>query len=108
MPASTVRTGPQCGAGTIVAVKGAPMATETIPVIDLGPFLAGEAGALDRTARELRFALTEIGFYFIVNHGVPREKIRNVFQQVKRLHDQPVEKKLELKIDMNSTGYLPR
>jgi len=25
------------------------MATETIPVIDLGPFLAGEAGALDRT-----------------------------------------------------------
>ncbi len=60
------------------------MATETIPVIDLGPFLAGETGALDRTARKLRFALTEIGFYFIVNHGVPREKIRNVFDQVKR------------------------
>ena len=54
------------------------MATETIPVIDLGPFLAGEPGALDRTAKELRFALTEIGFYFIVNHGVPREKIRGV------------------------------
>ena len=30
------------------------MATETIPVIDLGPFLAGEPGALDRTAKELR------------------------------------------------------
>ena len=29
------------------------MATETIPVIDLGPFLAGETGALDRTAKEL-------------------------------------------------------
>ena len=27
------------------------MATETIPVIDLGPYLAGEKGALDRTAR---------------------------------------------------------
>ena len=39
------------------------MAIETIPVIDLGPFLAGEEGALDRTAKELRFALTEIGFY---------------------------------------------
>ena len=37
--------------------------TETIPVIDLGPYLAGEPGALDRTAKELRFALTEIGFY---------------------------------------------
>ena len=75
------------------------MATETIPVIDLGPYLAGEPGALDRTAKELRFALTEIGFYFIVNHGVPREKIRATFEQVKRFHDQPVEKKLELKLD---------
>ena len=36
-------------------------AAETIPVIDLGPYLAGESGALDRTAQALRFALTEIG-----------------------------------------------
>src|SRR5947208_10284464 len=50
-------------------------ATETIPVIDIGPYLAGQPGALERTARELHFALTEIGFYFIVNHGVAREKI---------------------------------
>ena len=60
------------------------MTTETIPVIDLGPYLAGEPGALDRTAAQLRVALTEIGFYFIVNHGVSREKIRDVFEQVKR------------------------
>jgi isopenicillin N synthase-like dioxygenase len=38
---------------------------------------------------------------------VPREKIRGVFDQVKRFHEQPVDKKLELKIDINSTGYLP-
>ena len=82
-------------------------AADTIPVIDLGPCLAGEPGALDRTARELRVALTEIGFYFIVNHGVPREKIRAAFEQTKRFHAQPVEKKLALKIDKNSTGYLP-
>ena len=81
--------------------------TETIPVIDLGPYLAGEPGALDRTAKELRFALTEIGFYFIVNHGVPREKIRAAFEQVARFHAQPVEKKMALKIDLHSTGYLP-
>ena len=50
---------------------------ETIPVIDLGPYLAGEPGAMERTASELRFALTEIGFYFIVNHGVPAALIRD-------------------------------
>ena len=30
-----------------------------IPVIDLGPYLAGEPGALDRAAAELRHALTD-------------------------------------------------
>ncbi len=44
-----------------------------IPVIDLGPYLGGEPEALDRAAAELRHALTEIGFYTIVNHGVPKQ-----------------------------------
>ncbi len=80
---------------------------DTSPVIDLGPDLAGEPGALDRTARELRFALTEIGFYFIVNHGVSAGQIREVFAQVKRFHDQPLERKLALKLDKHNTGYMP-
>jgi isopenicillin N synthase-like dioxygenase len=81
--------------------------TESIPVIDLGPFLAGEPGALDRTAKELRFALTEIGFYFIVNHGVPRELISATFEQVRRFHSQPLDRKLALKLNHHNTGYLP-
>ena len=43
-----------------------------------GSLLAGEPGALERTAAELRFALTEIGFYFIVNHGVPEADQRGL------------------------------
>ena len=81
--------------------------TETIPVIDLGPYLAGESGALDRTAKELRFALTEIGFYFIVNHGVPRAQIDGVFEAVKHLHALPAESKARFKLDHHNTGYLP-
>ena len=80
---------------------------DTIPIIDLGPYLKGDPGALDRAARELRFALTEIGFYFIVNHGVPREQIAAVFEQVKRFHAQPMERKLALKLNHHNTGYLP-
>jgi len=60
--------------------------TEIIPVIDLGPYLSGAPGAIDRTAEELHFALTEIGFYFIVNHGVPSEQIQAVFRQAARFH----------------------
>src|SRR5947207_3910324 len=80
---------------------------EIIPVIDLGPYLADTPGAIERTARELRFALTEIGFYFIVNHGVPLAQIRDVFRQVARFHAQPLETKLEIKLDKHNVGYLP-
>src|SRR5229473_3106668 len=81
--------------------------TEIIPVIDFGPYLSGTPGAIDRTAGELRFALTEIGFYFIVNHGVPSGQIREVFRQVARFHARPLEKKLEIKLDKHNVGYLP-
>jgi isopenicillin N synthase-like dioxygenase len=81
--------------------------TEIIPVIDLGPYLAGAPGAIDRAADELRFALTEIGFYFIVNHGVPAAQIREVFRQAARFHAQPLQKKLAIKIDKHNVGYLP-
>ena len=79
---------------------------EIIPIIDLGPYLAGAPGAIDRTAGELRFALTEIGFYFIVNHGVPASLIREVYRQAARFHAQPLEKKLEIKLDKHNVGYL--
>ncbi|MBS0520861.1 MAG: isopenicillin N synthase family oxygenase [Proteobacteria bacterium] len=83
------------------------MGATEIPVIDLGPYLADESGALERAAGELRHALTKIGFYFIVNHGISRDKISSVFEQTKRFHALPLEEKMALKIDQNTTGYLP-
>jgi isopenicillin N synthase-like dioxygenase len=84
-----------------------PGANETIPVIDLGPCFAGEPGALDRAARELRHALTEIGFYFIVNHGIPRALVQDAFRQAARFHGQPIDEKMKIRIDKHNVGYLP-
>ena len=81
--------------------------TETVPVIDLGPYLAGEPGAQERTAQELRFALTRIGFYFIVNHGVPESQVRGIYAEAARFHGLPVERKMEVRIDRHNVGYLP-
>jgi len=80
---------------------------EMIPVIDLGPYLAGAPDAMERAAAQLRTALTEIGFYFIVNHGVPEPQIRELYRQVARFHGQPLEKKMEVRIDRHNVGYLP-
>src|SRR5262249_23932499 len=80
--------------------------TSLIPIIDLGPYLAGEPGALDRSAAQLRHALTEIGFYFITNHRRPPALIRETFAQAARFHAQPLDKKLAIKLDKHNVGYL--
>jgi isopenicillin N synthase-like dioxygenase len=84
-----------------------PGANETIPVIDLGPCFAGEPGALDRAAAELRHALTEIGFYFIVNHGIPRALVQEAFRQAASFHGLPIDEKMKIRIDKHNVGYLP-
>ena len=78
-----------------------------IPHIDLGPYLAAEPGALDRAAAELRHALTEIGFYTIVNHGVPSALVHEVYRQVAQFHARPLDEKLRIKLDKHNVGYLP-
>jgi isopenicillin N synthase-like dioxygenase len=80
---------------------------DAIPIIDLGPCLAGEPGAIERASRELHAALTEIGFYFVVNHGVPPDLIRKTFDQAARFHALPLDRKMEVRIDKHNVGYLP-
>jgi isopenicillin N synthase-like dioxygenase len=73
---------------------------ETIPAIDLGL-------PVEVVVRQLRLALTEIGFYYIVNHGVPRTLIRETFAQAARFHGRPLEEKMQTRIDKHNVGYLP-
>jgi len=82
-------------------------ARDTIPIIDLGPYLAGKPGALQEAARQLRHALTEIGFYYIVNHGIPREQVRGIYDAAARFHALPVDEKMKIRIDKHNVGYLP-
>jgi isopenicillin N synthase-like dioxygenase len=82
-------------------------ARSRIAVIDLGPFLAGERGALERAAAELGRASEELGFYFIANHGIPQALIDRVFAEAERFHALPLEKKLEVKVQGKVVGYLP-
>jgi len=78
-----------------------------IPVIDLGPYRAGEEGALARTAAALGVASENIGFYFIANHGVPQALIDRVFGEAERFHHLPLERKMEVRALDQPIGYLP-
>lgn len=84
-----------------------PDAAEEIPVLDIGPYLAGEEGARERLGEGLRHALEEIGFYFIVNHGVPAKLTRRAFDAARRFHAMELEPKLALRMNEHNVGYMP-
>jgi isopenicillin N synthase-like dioxygenase len=89
------------------AVEDYDAAAQTIPVIDYGPYFAGEPGALDRVAREVAWACENVGFFYALNHGVADKLIERAFAASRRLHALPLERKLALRLNENNIGYLP-
>src|SRR6266702_4528700 len=84
-----------------------PNSDQTIPILDLGPYLAGAPGADLQLAGELRRACEQIGFYFIVNHGVPQSLIERAFAATAQFHAQALTDKMRLLINDHMIGYLP-
>ena len=82
-------------------------AAAQIPVIDLGPVFAGEAGALRRVAAEMRHACENVGFFYALNHAVPETVIARAFAASRRFHALPLAAKLKLRLNENNIGYLP-
>src|SRR5471030_895192 len=89
------------------AVKDTESTSKLIPVIDFGPYFAGEPGALDLLAEQLRDACENIGFLYALNHGVPQALIDRGFAASRRFHALPLEEKLKLKLNENNIGYMP-
>jgi isopenicillin N synthase-like dioxygenase len=82
------------------------VAETAIPIIDLGAYLAGAPGSLEATAAALREALEGVGFFIIVNHGVPRALIAQTFAEARRFHDQPADVKMALRMNEHNNGYM--
>jgi isopenicillin N synthase-like dioxygenase len=78
----------------------------TIPVIDFGPCFAGVPGAREATAAHLRDTLESVGFFVMVNHGVPPALIDRTFAEARRFHDQPMDAKLALRMNEHNNGYM--
>lgn len=81
--------------------------SDAIPLLDIGPYLAGDKAAIDPLARQLRDACENVGFHSIINHGVPRELIQAVFHEAARFHGQDLDEKLKVRINGDNIGYLP-
>ena len=93
--------------GFVIAPSAPPTDDEMIPVLDVGPYLRGDAGALAALADDLRDALENVGFYYLTGHDVPFALIKDVFAAAKRFHAQPLEQKLPLRANEHNVGYMP-
>jgi isopenicillin N synthase-like dioxygenase len=87
-------------------IMSATVATN-LPVLDLAPYLAGQKGAAEKAAAQLREINETIGFMTIIGHGVPAELTAATFAEAARFHAQPVEEKLAVKVNLEMQGYLP-
>ncbi|NQW10330.1 MAG: isopenicillin N synthase family oxygenase [Alphaproteobacteria bacterium] len=81
------------------------MASDAIPVIDLGPYWSGAAGAKQRVADDVAWACENIGFLVISNHGVPQDLIDRAFSVSRDFFDLPAEDKSRFK---PADGVAPR
>ncbi|WP_428667533.1 isopenicillin N synthase family dioxygenase [Reyranella sp.] len=78
-----------------------------IPVIDLSDFRAGTPGALEECAARLQDALENVGFYLIVNHGVPQTTIDRAYDAVRAFFALPDDVKMPLLKNQHNIGYTP-
>jgi isopenicillin N synthase-like dioxygenase len=82
-------------------------ATSRIPVLGLGPYLAGERGALAALAREVARTCEDTGFLVVADHGIAPALVDAAFGQAARFFAEPEDRKLALKIGRYNIGYLP-
>lgn len=78
-----------------------------IPVLDLGPYLAGAEGAMAELARHVARSCRDTGFLVLANHGVPERMVEQTFAESANFFALPMEQKLALKVGEMNIGYLP-
>lgn len=77
-----------------------------IPVIDLEPMWHDLEG-MKQVANEIAYAYKHIGFSYVINHQVPKDKIQQVFQAAQEFHALSLEEKMSIRQNDCFRGYVP-
>ena len=72
---------------------------ETIPVIELGDFLHGDAAARKQVALAIGRACRDVGFFYVRDHGIPPSLVERTFAEAKRFFDQSEADKRRIAIE---------
>ncbi len=79
---------------------------DSIPVIDTGPLHSGNSEAVRSVVSGIRQAAEKVGFFYIRNHGIPKDVIEQAYRAAQGFFSRPKEWKDSVKINANHHGYL--
>ena len=79
----------------------------TLPILDLSSSREGDRASLARIGAEVGAACRDVGFFYVVNHGVDRELIERAFAQSHRFFALPLAERQALAIETigGNRGY---
>ncbi|KAF7365652.1 Clavaminate synthase-like protein [Mycena venus] len=86
-----------------------PQPFKAIPVIDMSNISNAEPAVRRALVDEIKHACTDVGFFYVKNHGIPEEVMQRTLAQMQRFFDLPLDQKLEVenKKTPNFMGYSP-
>src|SRR5258706_15702424 len=77
-----------------------------IPIINLEPLLHGGAEGLRHVGRQVCAACEGIGFFYVIDHGVPAPVIDGGFEAARRFFKLPIEERGKIPINRWNRGYM--
>lgn len=80
---------------------------QQIPIIDLEPLHHGTAAGLERVAQQIEDAYSNVGFGYLINHGVDQALINALFTASQEFHGLPREEKLAIEVNEYHRGFIP-
>jgi isopenicillin N synthase-like dioxygenase len=69
-----------------------------IPVVDLQDFISGDAARKSIFVQQLGKAFEDVGFVAVKNHGIPKDLIDDLYEQVQEFFSLPLEQKRQYEI----------
>lgn len=81
----------------------------SIPIVDIGPFLHGGPEDQAAVVERLRDVSANVGFFYLLGHGVAPALFDNLIAVSKRFFEHPLEEKMRTYIgrSANHRGYVP-
>ncbi|KAJ3836648.1 hypothetical protein F5878DRAFT_624630 [Lentinula raphanica] len=80
---------------------------QDIPIIDVSQITNHDPSIRRTLALEIRTACIEVGFFYVINHGIPENLVEEFLSQTKEFFALPLESKLKIenKTTPNLMGY---